>query len=110
MREIKFRVWSVRGKLIRSWEYVRDFRIGRLNDHDDYIPMQFTGLLDKNGKEIWEGDVLEYYSSVVAKGANPIIQQVVEWKEWHYEGIRNWKQSEVIGNIYENPELLERQK
>lgn len=82
----------------------------------EIILMQYTGLKDKNGKEIYEGDILE------AKLKDFIWRGVIEfgWATtdqneygWHYRGrgpIRPQdgidKKMEVIGNIYENPELL----
>lgn len=75
--------------------------------------MQYTGLKDKNGKEIYEGDILGSYGAVFtvifedgcfkwstdAIGAN---NQIAYKKTGHFKNVGPF---EVIGNIYENPEL-----
>ena len=73
--------------------------------------MQFTGLKDKNGKEIYEGDILRILDEEEYQGGAVII--AVEFKEgyfvdsyfhWALACIKEYKR-EVIGNIYSNPEL-----
>ena len=78
---------------------------------------QYTGLHDKNGKEIYEGDILQV-KGFSYKGYNTgTIKQnvVVEFKDYHWScgaksllNLSTWKEIalEVIGNIYDNPELL----
>ena len=106
MREIKFRAWHKIGK-----EMVSD--ITHLDD-DDYIYMQFTGLKDKNDKEIFEGDIVqnvgmpEYQKVGVVEfeGGKFVVIPIKTNKDKKYKGdLYYW--DEVIGNIYENPELLE---
>lgn len=74
---------------------------------------QFIGILDKNGKEIYEGDIVEYTTCYF--GNEKRHRKVVEWESFdsddfgepHNIGYFNLSEyMEVIGNIYDNPELL----
>lgn len=79
---------------------------------------QYTGLTDKNGNKVWENDVVRYTDEIV----NKVKTDLVEWNETHASFIRLHKSQmglqylyinegvlnrcEVIGNIFDNPELL----
>lgn len=126
MREIKFRAWVFDGLDEDSKPFMtnvvclkRDFDQWIINweehnewsNQSEYYLMQFTGLYDKNGKEIYEGDIVKK----TMKRGYMLDRKVGQIKYIHdcfqvrYKGgmtdiIPAWL--EVIGNIYENPELL----
>jgi uncharacterized phage protein (TIGR01671 family) len=74
---------------------------------ENNVLMQCTGLKDKNGKLIYEGDVVK---ETLTDFINKEIITVVKWDKlnasYNFENLQNCER-EVIGNIYENPELLE---
>ena len=125
MRPIKFRAWDD-GKMVYekdidhiSMENTDILRLAKFfcNVRNDSHIMQFTGLLDKHGKEIYEGDILKWYNSIleVRWGKGEFIIWSKLFKSFgNPDGgsagminARNYFQkSEVIGNVYENPELV----
>lgn len=106
-RIIKFRAWDG-SRMINDWLVVRQDPTGKAvqNAYSHAIEvMQFTGLLDKNGKEIYEGDLLSYMGNepqevIFHKGT---FCHKVSDGLYHIFGESDW---EIIGNIYENKELL----
>lgn len=111
MRQIKFRTWDDR---CNEMIYIDDFYFFEehgIHSSSDCLLMQFTGLLDKNGKEIYEGDILQDINYPFYK--DPVFWATVEdeydidgWLCKHFQPFNGVH--EVIGNIYENPELLEK--
>ena len=106
MREIKFRAWNKEDKKMRyNVEYMFGFSGGF--PYYDYILMQYTGIKDKNGVEIYEGDILKLHSGVgkveYECGQFWVIPQIDMMNNIYHATSCG---AEVIGNIHENPELL----
>lgn len=109
MREIKFRFWSNHlGKFVIPDDSIF---IGALKD-PDMNPMQYTDLKDKNDVEIYEGDIWRrqrYDKTFRGKKASGFQYGQVKWIiAVNCTGLNVARNDtlEVIGNIYENPELL----
>ena len=131
-REIKFRAWDKESKLFEN--PINDYHTFQWYQKDRFVLMQFTGLHDKNGKEIYEGDLikvldrdwpsqltefpemnhqqyLDHISSICevryVKDGFRLIQ--LKGRGYYYDNVgrENGRDVfEIIGNIYENPELL----
>ena len=111
MEEQKFRQWIKSTKEFHYWGYIIDHECEEIYGRYFASPLgpmdnnrrkseQYTGLKDRNGTEIWEGDILRNinYSDMLI---------VVEWRTM--TDFNNWlpkEHFEVVGNIHENPELL----
>ncbi len=119
-RQIKFRAWDKINKKFHIWHPFNsksegsDGHIMTLGMEDyDLIYQQFTGLLDKNGKEIYEGDILDDgYNIGVIEFGNQVISHdwngigfFLKTREGEIEGFYD-KHGKIIGNIYQNPELI----
>ena len=128
MREIKFRCWDTENKQmlkVQELDFEDTFYGGRLSiradmyndyfDIEDMILMQYTGLKDKNGKEIYEGDIVKVFTNKEWRIGKIIYEHsgftidVTDNKNLEY-GRTSIIESltEVIGNIYDNPKLLEK--
>lgn len=136
MREIKFRAWDKKTKTMREvdsiafhnkrgmfdfdesnlpklvnvwgWDCIEQKNIILHREKDHFELMQYTGLKDRNGKDIYEGDILQndwrFMNVVWGEGGFMLVDQTKNvWCIQDYPA----NDTEVIGNIYENPELLE---
>jgi len=139
MREIKFRAWNKKGVYANTMVYQDGpdldgviyytttvegqdvyYNFEDIMDSKYFILMQYTGLKDKNGKEIYEGDVFTFHPSKEWVGTEPENPCVVFWSNslcafMFYVGEPDMstllppsESIEIIGNIYENPELLKK--
>ena len=124
MREIKFRAWDkIEKRMYYDVQDTYDFRcngkgcleesFGDVLKNDKYIVLQYVGMEDINGREIYEGDIVTLKGEVfeikykdykyIADGFYDSSQDVPDdfFSEYAYSFF------EIVGNIYENPELLE---
>ncbi len=136
-REIEFRGWHIKQKKMYSPEEMaqdqltllptgqfinvsgKSTNLSKIFTYDEFLPLQFTGLLDKNGKKIFEGDVVEmldewidhytlYSNHQIEFGSGtfrlengvPLLDCLDE--ESNFEKC----DFEIVGNIYENPNLI----
>lgn len=114
-RPIKFRAWH---KTKKEWLYysLADFLDDTwyAADVEDFEWSQFTGLHDKNGKEIWEGDVIKlsrYWQDECGREVSFVTFDEARFMLSHAEAddldfFVISKEVEVLGNIYEHPHLL----
>lgn len=137
----RFRVWNIKNKEMiynaeiaydgtnynTKWQIGNNTNDGHVDcfgyyldyEHEDYEIMQCTGMKDKNGKLIYEGDIIQIPDDYDTYGMFAGEKREIYFNEggfrlkpkWNKNSRGNWledtKDFEVIGNIYENPELLE---
>ena len=126
MREIKFRAWNTYGSFYQKnlVEEMAYFKLTDLDEeyiipfgtylHEDCNLMQYTGLKDKNDKEIYEGDIVKISWQEGENKGKRYAKSIKHEVKFHQTGYGNvfenpdsYYKIEVRGNIYENPELVE---
>jgi len=109
MRDIRFRAWLKNAEVMEYQKNNYSLFMWAKSENQPMEIMQYTGLDDKNGKEIYEGDI--YHQG------DPNIKYVVIFNDCQFVGSQIGNKSlagltyfkdgiEIIGNIHENPDLL----
>lgn len=123
MREIKFRVWSVLATRMINWENIFHLPAWEIfpgtPEQRPFNVMQYTGLKDKNGVEIYEGDVVSFklaHSDYAYKTIGEVVWYcgeaafLVECDGEIFKHFDEIREIEVLGNIYETPNLIKDSK
>ena len=124
MREIKFRAWDKEEQEMLDWDKFFNLDIAQVFESKGswgIYPMQYTGLKDSHGNEVYEGDILEM-------AGQSLLRFEIVYEDDHMAFVRKWIDKrvpatrgngeterlsantdilEIIGNRFENPELLE---
>lgn len=119
----KFRAWDKETKTMNGMAEIYRNRNQEIELHprdENIILMQSTGLKDKNGKEIFEGDVVQYQNTKVPSAdSKGVIRYFDNWamfgidiehnepRALFFNSLADHISLDVVGNTYENPELLE---
>lgn len=123
MRKIKFRVWDKKQKVMRDVISINFLKKNVILLHprghiirridEECVLMQYTGLKDKNGREIYEGDIVKATTYYGTSFQSNILGKVIFKEgafmietERGYTLLDEAKFIKVIGNVFENPELL----
>ena len=114
-RKIKLRLWDTTAKKMRDNEHLKNYTLDTLTDGVDIL-MQYTELKDKNGKEIYENDIISMYIFDTSQFPKKIITTVSFYEGMFITTLLNNDPLplrdaiiiglEVIGNIYENNNLI----
>ncbi len=118
MREIKFRAWDIEAKKMLSWEDLRMMPACFFLERPDlYEPLEYTGLHDKNDKEIYKGGKIKSYNPIkLERGEKADYTGIVSWSNvslaWvliddvgqFIDMLCRVEQPEIIGTIHDTPE------
>lgn len=117
MRDLEFRAWDTNNNAMIDDVFIcrNSIEFGQKGYHankDQFVFMQYTGIKDKIGRKIWEGDILKIYDNGPESSGRNIrtveISDMIDFFTNEYDPVVgwSWKELEIIGNIYESPDLL----
>ena len=120
MRRYKFRAWDIVHEEMIHWNQYKSEMVSNDFVDDNLKIMQCTGLKDIKGRDIYEGDIIEFKPFSKDESENYVVRYIAD--EASFRGIKEKKSSikvlslinsqqglKVLGNIFENPELVEEQ-